>query len=91
MNKTRAPGKHMALSAGSNFAFKAVLGTLYVNPDAIVERRDDPAISGKTDTLDIAPFAHLHRCPLGVAPLGRHRAQRYFASLGCHVCREHFC
>jgi hypothetical protein len=46
MNKTRALGEHMALPAGSKFAFKAVLGTLYVNPDAIVERRNDPAISG---------------------------------------------
>ena len=47
-----------------------MLGTLYVNPYAILERRNDPAISSNADALDIGPFAHICRCLLDLAPLG---------------------
>jgi hypothetical protein len=88
--QTKALSKSISLDFRSNLALNAVLGTLYVNPYAVLKRRNDPAISGNADALDIGRFAHIRRCLLDLTPLGGHRAERDLASLGCHVCREHF-
>src|SRR5260370_41925645 len=71
-------------------ALVGMLGTFYVNFDAILERSNNPAVSSNADALDVGPFAHLRRRLLDVAPPGGHRTERDFAGLGCHVCREHF-
>jgi hypothetical protein len=88
--QTKALSKPIPLDFRSNLALNAVLGTLYVNPYAILKRRNDPAISRNADALDIGPFAHIRSRLLDLTPLGGHRAQRNLASFGGHVCREHF-
>jgi hypothetical protein len=65
------------------------LGSFRINLDAALERRNDPAISSKTDPLDIGNFAHIRRSLFGITPLGRQGTQRDLAGLGSHVCSEH--
>ena len=70
--------------------FPRRLGGFQVNPDAALERRNDPAISSNADPLDIGHFAHLRRSLFDVAPLARHSTDGDLAGLGSYICREHF-
>jgi len=72
-------------------AFPRRLGGFQVNPDAVLERRNDPAISSNADPLDIGHLAHVRRGLFDVAPLARHSTEGDLAGLGSHICREHFC
>src|SRR6202158_1819314 len=71
-------------------AFPRLLGGFQVNPDAALERRNDPAVSSNADPLDIG---HLLIFPdtFDVAPLARHGIDSDLAGIGSHICREHFC
>jgi hypothetical protein len=60
-----------------------------VNPDAALERRNDPAVSSNADPLDIGRLAHVRRGLFDVAPLARHRKEGDLAGLGPHICCEH--
>src|SRR5260370_26336447 len=71
--------------------FPQRLGGFQVNPDAVLERRNDPAISSNADPLDIGRLAHVRRGLVDVAPLARHSTEGDLAGLGSHICRERSC
>lgn len=68
------PGKEAATQISTTVrtsptAFPRRLGGFQVNPDAALERRDDPAIGSNADPLDIGLLTHVRRGLFDVAPL----------------------
>jgi hypothetical protein len=58
------------MKASSGFRCVSAIGleSFQINLDAALERRNDPAISSKTDPLDIGCFAHTGRSLFGFTP-----------------------
>src|SRR5271169_4493511 len=69
------PKLALRVARTSPTAFPRQLGGFQVNPDAVLERRDDPAISSNADPLDIGHLAHVRRGLFDVAPLARHSTE----------------
>jgi hypothetical protein len=56
--QTQALSTPISLAFRLNLGVNAVLGTLYINPHAILVGGNDPVVRNNADALDIGAFAN---------------------------------